>query len=391
MSIELPREPGAPKPAAGDELRHLSSRFLDLPQQKEARFPMYKVPIDLRVRLSREEARGTLRVQAAGRIALEISAEVTVEPAQARKPFAEVLSTRFGETGDGLFRAGAIELDNQTGLPDDGIFVPPSQLKQTKNEFYLAAGTAFLAAIAATASMVEAASPARGPQGGAALTEADLAALSRRQSLSPGDAGLVPFVSRGAEGIRADALARVAGFTWVPLPPVMLDDAAWAGELRRLVESQPGTRFAVGLANVAHLGLADSLGRHSNAWFYVDFPLYVANGYALDFLARRVPKLLFAYSWVEDEDAEFARTARGPVPLVRIGQGFHAPLFYSLGCFAKHILKGGSCPDEADRRRDSDGPAGGGCPREFTRDVTQGRNRFRVIVRDCVTYLFGLP
>jgi hypothetical protein len=93
-----------------------------------------------------------------------------------------------------------------------------------------------------------------------------------------------------------------------------------------------------------------------------------------------VPRLLFAYAWIEDAADGFQGTA-GSVPLIRIADGFRPPLFYSLGCFVKHDLKSGHCPEEA---------ASGECPREFSREVSQDRSRFRVVVRDCVTYLFAL-
>jgi hypothetical protein len=30
-----------------------------------------------------------------------------------------------------------------------------------------------------------------------------------------------------------------------------------------------------------------------------------------------------------------------------------------------------------------------GCPKDFGGELRQGRNRFRLLVRDCVTYLFA--
>ena len=108
-----------------------------------------------------------------------------------------------------------------------------------------------------------------------------------------------------------------------------------------------------------------------------------------------MPRLLFAYRWIEDvwiegeriegERAEGARidaeAADAPpasaarTPLVRIQKGFTPPLFYSMGCFARHVLNHGECFDD--------------CPKDFRRQLRQGRNRFTVIVRDCVTYLFA--
>jgi hypothetical protein len=64
-----------------------------------------------------------------------------------------------------------------------------------------------------------------------------------------------------------------------------------------------------------------------------------------------------------------------PAGTVRLSADFRPPLFYSLGCFARHSMNEGRCVD--------------GCPKDFGGELRQGRNRFRLLVRDCVTYLFA--
>ena len=151
-----------------------------------------------------------------------------------------------------------------------------------------------------------------------------------------------------------------------------MEDGPWIAALERLSEANPARRFAVGLKNVGHLGFVAALAERANVWFFADFFLYVASARTLSYLQGRVPRLLFAYEWIEGDPAEGVSR-----PLVRIAAGFRAPLFTGLGCFARHSLHGGSCT--------------GDCPKAFTRTVQQGRNRFDVIVRDCVTYLFKAP
>jgi len=62
---------------------------------------------------------------------------------------------------------------------------------------------------------------------------------------------------------------------------------------------------------------------------------------------------------------------------VRITEGYRPPLFYSLGCYERHSLGAGKCRRE--------------CRRHFIHEVRQGKNRFDVVVKDCVTYLFQKP
>ncbi|MCX7038230.1 MAG: DUF3656 domain-containing protein, partial [Spirochaetes bacterium] len=362
VSIELPRQPGAPVPAAGEEIRHLSSRFLDLPQPKEAGFPLYQIPVELEVALAAEGKKGTLtvRVLAGGPDLGDFAREVTVDAATTRRPFADQLRAAFSESGERLFQTQTLSFVNRTGLPDDGIFVPPSELKKTKNDFYRGLEEAFNTAMASRAAEVRLAPGGGGPGGGGpdsgdtgkplgegspAFDPADMRMLARRDLISPKNAGLIPFASKGAQGIRAEPPASINGISFVPLPPVMMNDGQWLEALERLADENPGTRFAIGLNNVGHLGFVDRLAARPNVVFFVDFSLYVANRFALGLLSRRMPRLAFAYSWIEDTEAGHAsfaaalegRAAEPRVPIIRIAPGFRPPLFSSLGCFAKHV------------------------------------------------------
>jgi len=203
------------------------------------------------------------------------------------------------------------------------------------------------------------------------VSRVDLEVAAHRERLSP-SGGVVPFVSADPGDLRLEDLFSHAGFSWLPLPPIIVDDGSWVSALERLSDADPERWLAVGLNNLGHLGFAAALAERKNIWFFGDFFLYVANPGALAFLLRRVPRLLFAYQWIEEDPG---KAAAGP--LLRIAEGFRAPLFTGLGCFARHSLHGGSCP--------------GYCPKDYERILRHGRTAFQVIVRDCVTYLFKAP
>ncbi|MCX7037530.1 MAG: hypothetical protein NT005_00045, partial [Spirochaetes bacterium] len=268
------------------------------------------------------------------------------------------------------------------------------ELKKAKNDFYRGLEEAFTAAIASRAAEVRLAPGGGGPdgddtgkplgEGSSSFGPADMRMLARRELISPKNAGLIPFASKGAQGIRAEPPASINGISFVPLPPVMMDDGQWLESLERLAGENPGIRFAIGLNNVGHLGFVDSLAARKNVVFFVDFSLYVANRFALGLLSRRVPRLAFAYSWIEDT-VEWQTVL--PVPIIRIAPGFRPPLFSSLGCFAKHVLNSGSCPDESPRAEGQKGcPRDEGVPPRFltralpgAEQVPGGRERLRVV------------
>jgi hypothetical protein len=310
-----------------------------------------------------------------------------------KRPFIEILAPLLEESGDSIFMPGKLSFANETGFADDEIFIPPSQLKKAKNELYATLDRAFLSSTRALAKPpVDAPEKPAHPDAAGSILPADLAVLAHRQALAPGhgppERAPIPFAGSAPDEIDPRSLFLHAGYRWLPLPPV-IDDSLWTEALRGLAERYPDTMFAVGLNNLSHLAVASVLAACRNIRFFADFYLYIANSRALSFISDRVPRLLFAYAWIEGKreaggralDAgTLAHDAGGPrtggAPLVPLAQDFRPPLFYSLGCFARHVSGAGKCRD--------------GCPKDFTRELRQGRNRFQLVVRDCVTYLFAL-
>jgi U32 family peptidase len=358
-AIEVPPEAGG-MPAPGAEVRHFSSRFLDLPQPRETGFPPWKVPLDMHVAIGEG---GTFTVTAGGHP--RFTSRVTLEAASQKKSFIALLEKLLAESGDSLFTPAKVSLENASGLPDDGIFVPPSQLKRLKNELYAFLDASFLAMTAARGAAAQAAPPL--PEAGQLIGAPDLAALSHRASLDPPRSAPVPYAAGLSAGISAGDLVEQAGFRWLPLPPVIMEEGTALAALRKVLAENPSERFAIGLNNVGHLAFAKDLASAGNAWFFADVSLYAANAWALVFLRRRLPRMLFAYAWIEGETA--------PPGAIAVSGDFRPPLFYSLGCYQRHAVNGGSCLD--------------GCPKDFSYPLWQGKNGFRLIVRDCVTYLFA--
>jgi hypothetical protein len=199
--------------------------------------------------------------------------------------------------------------------------------------------------------------------------------LADRDCISPPRFSPVPFVGGDPSRLDLSQLADQAGLRWLPLPPVLLDEAPWIDAVQRLADRNAGTKIAVGLNNMSHLAFASALSENSNVWFFGDFYLYAANDRTLSFLRARLPRFLFAYEWIEDEPSRANRlNGTRPTPTVKLSREFTPPLFYSLACFARHTMNEGRCVDD--------------CPKDFGGELRQGQNRFRVLVRDCITYVF---
>ncbi len=379
-SVSLPDDGIVPK--AGQPIYQLSSRFLDLKQPKEASVPVWKTAVDLEVSLSRDGEGPLITVSPAGGLPAfmaeggpcPFSRRVVLEPAAHPKSIKGILERLFRESGESLFTLGRLSLANAAGVPDDGIFIPPSVLKKVRKEFYEDLEARFEESLSRKAQEIVSADRAA-PGAERAWPAGDVNAdFTRRDSFSPPSSPPIPFVD-AADLASPDAEG--PGPVFLPLPPVILEEAEFLDALKTRISAHPGTRFAVGLSNISHLAFADGLAACPNAAFFIDYPLYVANHWAFDFLRGRVRGLLFQYFWIEGDSADYealSRVTRAGAPLVRIDARFRPPLFYALGCFAKHALSGGTCPPR--------------CPKAFTERLTQGGNRFTVVVKDCITYVF---
>jgi U32 family peptidase len=377
-AVLVPVAEDAPLPSKGAEVRLFSSRFLDRREIGETSIPAYRIPLELKVTLREKAGDGTLSFTAAASTgSFSFSRGVPIFPSTGGKPFHAVLWKHLGESGKSLFSLTGLAFENQTGRAETEIFVPPSELKKVRNEIFAAIDGWFLESVDARARAAAAAPRLAVPP--ISFPPSELAKISRRNLLSPPSARPVPFVSLSLVRAGPSALSAVGGFFFVPLPPVMPDDHLWPKALRRLSEAHPESRFAIGLNNVGHLELAAGLADRENLFFYADFFLYVANRQTLSLLDARIENLLFAFSWIEGGKetlrAHASDTRDGDSSaVVRIADDYSPPLFYSLGCYARHAAGGGSCPAD--------------CPRDFIHELRQGRNRFTLVARDCVTYLF---
>ncbi|HOX44584.1 MAG TPA: U32 family peptidase [Myxococcota bacterium] len=354
-------------PPVGREVFLISSRALDLRAVKPGSLPPHVVPLAARAELA---ADGLTLSAALGGRELRRSYPLAVEPARVPKDFRAVLAALLAESGTHPFQVQAVELRVASGLDAGRLFVRPSVLKRVKNEFYLALEENLAGARSERVAQALAGGPplelAAWPQG--------LRAELPRRLLSP--PGALPFAARvgGPEG-----LAAVDGLVALPLKPIALADEDYYPAVERLCLSRPELRFLVGLNNLAQLPFARELGaRAAHVSFFGDVYTYLANPAAVRFLFGAVPRLLFAYGWLEGT-AEQRAALRAELPaelagrVLEPGPGFAPPLFVSRVCLARHALD--ACrPD---------------CPRDFSYELREGGRTWRAVVADCLTYVFS--
>ncbi len=414
VSISVPTEGGrgpgtGPELRPGDEIRIISSRE----QDKRVPSPEEYEPDREDLILSLELGEGCLAAslelpgcgggRGAARARIEAAESLPMDRARAPGGFERAIGV-FSESGEADFRL-APEFDAEAAA---WLFVPPSALKREKNRIYaLAAGLVADAEAAyaeGTARLAEEALKALGdgiaqrafvgPAGHGRLAPPRSALSFRREGLPAGMPFALPRDLSGRE-----ALPSWEGRSYLPLAPLVADRELYAGLVKERVSSflSPGGEgggggsgnaprtIVVGLGALHHIALArellsglaaDSPEAVTRMSFFLDFNLYVANAPAFASLSSLLPRVEFAYRYVEEESLDRKATGAGPDEAAG-GPLAWAPLFQSLGCLKKHHLHKGSCPDA--------------CGRSWSADISDRDRRYRIIVEDCVSYVFGDP
>jgi putative protease len=375
--------PGSPR--VGSEARRISDRR----QDRKATSPEEYQPAleELTLRLSMDDEGGQARFR--GELGLPsfggpggggaISAIgpgelLPVEAARNPGGFLKALSL-FSECGEADFRL--LPVCQSASMAD--IFVPPSALKREKNRFYAAAAELI------SRAQEEYAHTSLGASLGG------IQAMRDRPSIhAPPRAGLVfpreglpsglPFATPRSlrEGLK---LPEFDDASWLPLMPLVADPEAYedlAAACARAALAR-GKRLVLGLGSLGHLAFARSLmaelGENSEGLsFFIDVHLYVANRLALAAFDALLPRIAFAYSYLEAQPEPSISTLPGLPPIVPIGEGFSPPLFLSSGCLLKQHVAKGRCPDE--------------CGRSWETTLADRDRRYRLIVEDCISMLF---
>jgi putative protease len=290
--------------------------------------------------------------------------EVETPPLEGQGPgFEQTAQNLWLQAGKSFFVASPVSVKNETGFTN--LFVPPSVFKKIKNDFYFWLDGVVEERIKQKVGLFNKREIATSTNwsGGNKLKRKELNPLS-----DPG----MPFASL----VDLDSPANFVdfhGFKFVPLPPVLVDENLWGERLHALVQGYPEIKFAIGINNIGQVPLVEKLEKYSNVFSFLDFYTYLANTWAAEFYAWRLNKILFGFFWVEGNDEEFSKMAATAVPLVVIEDTLSLPLFYSRSCSQREKNSGRCLKD---------------CPKRFSWTVKNVHQRFRVEVKDCVTFLF---
>lgn len=337
VQFELP-----PEVKEADEVRLIGQSEKAMPGLDYKRFALFKIPLSLDVTL--EENR--LRLSAPS--GLDYSRSVTWQERLGEKSIYQALQDQLDRSGDSLFHF----IISSTHHEPTKYFLPPSELKEIRREIYLQQEKIWND----DCQQLE-----RFELPNAQLLQSLEQAPLLRRSLFLHDG--FPF-AQDVDDLKLEMFAQWQNHYVIPLSPLQFDEEAYYNALIKLFERYPENSFLLGINNLAHLNWISMISnKFANCSFYGDYALYLANSASLQFLIRNVPRLRFAYSWCESAVAVPGAT--------RMQDASCLPLFISRGCYRLH--QGKSCSD---------------CSKNFKEDLVNGKRKFEVRGKRCLTYLF---
>ncbi len=354
-------------PAKGTVIFQISHRNLDMKNINDAALEQYFIKADVEALIN--DGSMTLVASLKNGIKAETEESISVEQAKKESDLKAILEKHLKTADeDNLFAIDSVTVKNMSRFEDNGIFIPPSQLKSAKRSIVTALKSAFEKSISEFRLDIPEPHEADVRHGDLLEMIADRGGINPVTVIENAESRELPF----AENFHLkhpETLYSHGDFVFVPLKPVIKDSDLYISEFIDLVKAHPDKTFVAGLNNISHFTLIEKAP--SNVLFFCDIFIYAANSFALEFIkSASAGKIISVFSWIERDDIP-GLTGHG-IPLLKISENFKRPLFYSLGCYKKH--------NHEDCRN---------CTKEGVYHLENRKRHYKVIVKDCVTYMFA--
>lgn len=335
-------------PEVGDEIFLVSSRTLERKKVNPESFPQWKKALRLEVSLVGNK----IKIKC-GDFFYE-SEEINCERSENANGFKDKFEEILKNSAESFCFADKVSFDESCGF----IFIQPALLKKIRKDFYLKYKD--FADAHYEMEKAEILSSFALPE------SAEVPVIFSQRALMNTDGEIPFFMPDDPE----DSLKTVGGFLTVPLLPLMKESEKYLSIINEIISKNSGRKILVGLSNFGHLNFALEHLKDENIFFFIDFSLYVANRFSYSFFKDLLgEKLLFGYSWIEEKE-DVLQLSPEIIPV----SGFNPPLFVSAGCFERsNGFK--KCAECGGKRSE--------------RTLTNCGRKFKVISKNCVTFMFS--
>ena len=335
-------------PEVGDWIFLVSSRTLERKKVNSGSFQMIKKSIPLEVSL-----RGKNLEIKSGNF-LYTSEEISAESSENQNSFKDKFAEILKNSGESFYFSDKVSFDESCEF----IFIQPALLKKIRNDFYIRykefADAGYEKRKAEILSSFTLPESMEVPK-----------TFCERALMNPD--GEIPFLMPADS---ENMLKTVGGFLTLPLLPLMKESEKYLNKINDIISRNKDKKILVGLSNLGHLNFAMEHLKDENVFFFIDFSLYIANGFSYSFFKNLLgERLLFGYSWIEEKDENQVLSPE-VIPI----SGFNPPLFISAGCFERSngFKKCSEC--------------GGKKSEHILKNC--GRS-FKVVSKNCVTFMFA--
>ncbi len=338
-------------PPKGTMVYKIQSHDFHSRERSEQHYPPYRKSLSMDLIFTEDG----VRIKC-GELLWSDSFSLVSEASKGDKGPGDKILREFSKCGESAVRIIPDRLEAE-GFDLKERFIPPSALKRLRKEIYAAAEARLEERRTLRLKRIE----EELQQERERARNASPGRLPDRIRLNPPDSPL-PYLFPDEGGPCA---------TWkekscLPLSPLILPDRLPRGD--RLPPLPEGP-VLLGLGNWGHIPLYRMWKKKKrDLEWYGDIGFLPANSQSYLMLKETVgDKAAGIYGWLETAESEL------PECFTAVGEGFHPPLFISRNCFRKHSLKE-SCSD---------------CGRSHDYRLSQKGSRYRVYVRDCLTWIFS--
>lgn len=308
-TVNFPAEEFEKRPGFGTPVYCVSRHDLNMSLLNE-NLPLYKKPVDIDIRITEN-----------GISIDEQDYPADIQEAKSQSDINQIFTKVFEASDKSCFTLGKLIVSNES--PFTNPFIPMSVLKQIRRSFYQNQDTSFESGL--SSPLIE-----ENPSG------------NQRNPLLP------PRIELGLW----DKVVSVGGKDYLPLSPVMFNEAEYLNGLDEKIAGNPN--LIVGLNNIAQVQWAQ---KHPGIRFFADVFLYTQNSFAFESLKTCLPNLIGSYEL--DRATIFNYT----------GDDYTPPLFISRVCLRHNGL---------------DLPCRG-CSRDNTFHLVQNGNHYKALCRNCIT------
>jgi len=349
----------------GDTLYRISFHNQKMPEIHDNGLPLYRRQVAMSVLIENQAITLSADLTGEGLPGTLVTERFDFVLQKARTPqdIEANLSNALSMSAESYLTLGEFHLKNATAYTLDEIFIPLSQLKELRREWYRKLDEAM-------ETWFKTVAIARSSTG--RLTRCEQ--LPARQHLSPPQSrGLLwidpaRILSRLKAGSKVeDCLAVVNGLVYLPLAPVLFNESSYFVALDELIAVLSTLvdreSLRVGLNNIGQILWARN---NLDIPCFADIYLYLPNAEASAALVEQVPHLKGSYGWLEKRQSPSDGWACGASDP---GVDFTLPLFISRSCF----------------RYDSLGLSCEGCARNGSWKVEQNGRTYAVEVHNCLT------